>query len=139
MESLGLKLSPSKNKEMSEIKDFVKKLLSQPPSSPKTIDLEIDTDGDIHGLFEALLTIMTEILKHWYAPPITIGNISEEDLLRIIDYFASFGFKFNLEIKPELQARVLSNRDYLQKSRLEDMTFQMSHQGNRYTVRFSSL
>jgi hypothetical protein len=122
-----------------EIKEFVKKLLSQKPSQPNSIQLEIDTDDDVPGLFEVLLTIMTEILKSWYPPPITIGLISEEDLIRLIDYFASFGILFDLDIKPELQARVLSNRDYLEKSRLEDMTFQMSHENKRYTVRFSNI
>jgi len=122
-----------------EIKQFVQKLLATTPQAPNSVALEIDTDGDIHGLFEVLLMIMTEILKSWYPPPITIGAISEEDLSRLIDYFASFGIVFSLEIVPERQARVLSNRDYLQKSRLQDMTFQMSHSGNRYTVRFSNL
>lgn len=122
-----------------EIKQFVQKLLGTTPQAPNSVALEIDTDGDIHGLFEVLLMIMTEILKSWYPPPITIGAISEEDLSRLIDYFASFGIVFSLEIVPERQARVLSNRDYLQKSRLQDMTFQMSHSGNRYTVRFSNL
>ena len=122
-----------------EIKQFVQKLLATTPQTPNSVALEIDTDGDIHGLFEVLLMIMTEILKSWYPPPITIGAISEEDLSRLIDYFASFGIVFSLEIVPERQARVLSNRDYLQKSRLQDMTFQMSHSGNRYTVRFSNL
>lgn len=122
-----------------EIKQFVQKLLGASPQAPNSVALEIDTDGDIHGLFEVLLMIMTEILKSWYPPPITIGAISEEDLSRLIDYFASFGIVFSLEIVPERQARVLSNRDYLQKSRLQDMTFQMSHSGNRYTVRFSNL
>ena len=124
---------------MSEISEFVNKILSSPPSAPNSIQLEIDTDGDTQGLFEVLLMIMTDILKAWYPPPITIGAISEEDLVRLIDYFASFGIQFHLEIKPELQARVLSNRDYLQKSRLEEMTFQMSHQQKRYTIRFSNL
>lgn len=122
-----------------EIKQFVQKLVGASPQAPNSVVLEIDTDGDIHGLFEVLLMIMTEILKSWYPPPITIGAISEEDLSRLIDYFASFGIVFSLEIVPERQAQVLSNRDYLQKSRLQDMTFQMSHSGNRYTVRFSNL
>ena len=122
-----------------EITEFVKTLLQEPPKAANSIALEIDTDDDVHGLFEVLLMIMTEILKTWYPPPITIGRISEEDLARIIDYFGSFGIKFDLEIKPELQASVLSNRDYLKKSRLSDMTFQMSHDQKRYTVRFSNL
>jgi hypothetical protein len=121
------------------IQSFVEKLLKEPPGKPNSIELEIDTDGDVQGLFEVLLMIMTEILKSWYPPPITIGNISEEDLVRLIDYFASFGIQFVLEVQPETRARVVSNREYLQKSRLNDMTFQMSHNGNRYTVRFSNI
>ena len=121
------------------IPTFVQKLLKARPGPPNSIELEIDTDGDVHGLFEVLLMIMTEILKAWYPPPITIGQISEEDLIRLIDYFASFGIQFELEVLPEQKARVVSNRDYLQKSRLKDMTFQMSHNGNRYTVRFSNI
>ena len=121
------------------IKPFVDKLLATKPGPIQSIELEIDTDGDVHGLFEVLLMIMTEILKAWYPPPITIGMISEEDLVRLIDYFASFGIKFSLEVLPETRARVVSNRDYLKKSRLQDMTFQMSHNVNRYTVRFSNI
>lgn len=122
----------------SEIVRFVAKLLSQPPGSPNSIQLEIDTDGDVHGLFEVLLMIMTEILKKWYPPPITIGQISSDNQVRLIEYFASFGIKFQLNVEPELQARVVSNREYLKQSRLEQMTFQMSHEQKRYTVRFSN-
>jgi len=82
---------------------------------------------------------MTDILKQWYPPPITIGKISDEDLLRLQDYFASFGIKLQLEIQPEIRATAISNRSYLQKTKLEDMTFQMSNEGKRYTVRFSNI
>jgi len=122
-----------------EVQDFVKKLLKTSPATKNSIQLEIDTDGDVCGLFEVLLMIMTDILKQWYPPPITIGKISDEDLLRLQDYFASFGIKLQLEIQPEIRATAISNRSYLQKTKLEDMTFQMSNDGKRYTVRFSNI
>lgn len=123
-----------------EVSQFVKALLREPPKPPNHVHLEIDTDNDNTALFEFLLTTMTEILKLWYPPPITIGQISDEDLVRLIDYFASFGIQFRLSIANDnVSLGPIRNRDYLKKSRLEDMTFQMSHDGKRYTVRFSSL
>ena len=121
------------------VPEFVSKLLLTEPGAPHSVQLEIDTDGDEQGLFEVLLMTMTEILKQWYSPPITIGVISPENLVRLISYFASFGIKFALELDEHPHVISINNREYLQKSRLEQMKFQMSHEGRLYTVRFSNL
>lgn len=124
----------------SEVTNFVRMLLQSPPKPPNYVQLEVDTDGDVCALFEFLLMTMTELLKTWYPPPITIGQVSDEDLVRMMDYFASFGIKFALAIHAERgDMGPIRNREYLQKSRLEDMTFQVSYEGKRYTVRFSNL
>ena len=122
-----------------EIDEFVEKLLKTKPAKEKSIQLEIDTENDVCGLFEVLLMIMTGILKQWYPPPITISQISDEDLLRLIDYFASFGIQFTLTVLPEIDVGVHSNRDYLTKTKLEDMSFQMTHNQKRYSVCFSNM
>ena len=119
------------------VSEFVEKLLLTEPGAPHSVQLEIDTDGDIQALFEVLLTVMTDILKHWYSPPITIGVISTEHVARLIGYFASFGIQFTLDVDEQVTA--INNREYLQKSRLDEMRFQMSHQGKLYTARFSNL
>jgi hypothetical protein len=122
-----------------EIVEFVAELLKKPPGPPNSIQFEIDTDGDVQALFEALLITMTEILKTWYPPPITIALIADEDVARIKAYFASFGlmFHFNVEDKPDVL--YINNKEYLQKSRLEEMRFRVSSSQKLYTVRFSSL
>jgi hypothetical protein len=120
------------------IQSFVRELLRAPPGAPHSVQLEMDT-GDVHGMFEALLLIMTEILKSWYPPPISIGSISSEHLVRLIGYYASFGINFSLleeDIPPVLR---INNKTYLQESRLEVMKFQMSHGSKLYTVRFLPL
>lgn len=120
------------------IQSFVHELLRTPPGAPHSVQLEMDT-GDVHGMFEALLIIMTEILKSWYPPPISIGAISSEHLVRLIAYYASFGINFSLfeeDIPPVLR---INNKTYLQESRLENMKFQMSHGSKLYTVRFLPL
>ncbi len=121
------------------VAEFVQKLVATEPGAPHSVQLEIDTDGDIQALFEVLLMTMTEILKHWYSPPITIGVISHENLARLIGYFASFGIQFVLEVDETPRIISINNREYLRQSRLEQMRFQMSHQGKLYTVRFSNL
>ena len=123
----------------SEIPLFVNKLLETPPGKPHSVQLEIDTGGDVPAFFEVQLMIMTEILKRWYAPPISISTVSAEDLSRLIGYFASFGIEFKLTVEPEPRLLAIRNRAYIQQSRLEDMKFQVSHASNLYTVRFSTL
>jgi len=123
----------------SEATRFVNTLLQTEPGPAHSIQLEVDTGGDIHALFEFFLMTMTELLKRWYEPPITIGRISEENLVRLVGYFASFGFKFQLDIEENPRIVAIRNREYLDKSRLQDMKFQMSHEGRLYTVRFSIL
>jgi len=117
---------------------FVDKLLQTSAGAPYSVQLEIDTE-DTHGLFEVLLLIMTQILKKWYPPPITIGLVSDEDFLRLTEYFASFGMKIKLDVREVPRVLRLNNRDYLEQSRLEEMKFQMVHVDKLYTVNFSRL
>jgi hypothetical protein len=123
----------------SEVTQFVNSLLATSPRAPHSVHLDIDVDGDVAALFEVLLLTMTEMLKHWYEPPITISKISDVDLERMIDYFASFGIRFQLETAPEPPVLRIHNREYLQQSRLEQMKFQIAHENRLYTVRFSNL
>ena len=118
---------------------FVNSLLETEPGPARSIRLEVDTGGDEHALFEFLLMTMTEMLKRWYQPPITIGRVTPEHLAKLIGYFASFGFQFSLAIEENPRIVAIRNRDYLQQSRLSDMKFQMAHEGQLYTARFSIL
>ena len=122
-----------------EIVTFVDKLLETPPGKPHSVQLEIDTEGDMPAFFEVLLIIMTNILKRWYAPPISISNVSQEDLGRLVAYFASFGIEFNLSIEPVPRVLAIRNKAYIQESLLKDMKFQVSHNDQLYTVRFSMI
>jgi len=122
-----------------QIKDFVGSLLTTEPGAPFSVQLEVDTDGDVHALFEVLLMIMTEVLKRWYSPPITIGVITPVHLAKLIGYFASFGIQFSLEIDEHPRITSIHNGEYLQKSQLKDMKFKLTHAGKLYTVSFANL
>jgi hypothetical protein len=122
-----------------EIVEFVTELLKKPPGPPNSVQFEIDTDGDVQALFEVLLITMTEILKTWYPPPITIALISDEDVARLKAYFASFSLKFHFNVEDWTEELRIDNKMYLQKSKLEDMRFRVVGGEKLYTVRFSSL
>jgi len=118
-----------------ELTTFITTLLATPPSAPGSIQLEIDTDG-VTGLYEVLLTIMTESLKSWYPPPIQLSALTEVDHAKLAAYFASFGYVFKLEITEVPRVFRPANRDYLTQSRLPDMKFQMTNGGQLYTASF---
>lgn len=122
---------------MADIQAFITRLLSRPPGDPESVQLEVDTGGDVAAFFEVLLTIMTGILKAWYAPPISISRLTHGDLQKITAYFASFGVKFILSEEPTPAVLRINNREYETKHRLEDMKFQMTAGDKLYTVRFS--
>ncbi len=122
-----------------DVNRFVDRLVAREPGEPGSIQLEIDTDGDASALFEVLLLIMTELLKKWYEPPISIGRISVQNLQRLIAYFKSFNINFDLTEEPLPPVQVFSNRDYLYESELSAMKFQMAYADKLYTVRFSNI
>jgi hypothetical protein len=99
----------------------------------------LDVDGDIHALYEVLLTIMTEALKSWYPPPIQLSSLSATDHAKLVAYFASFGIVFTLTIAEIPRVFTPRNRDYLTHSQLPDMKFQMTNEGRLYTASFDYL
>jgi hypothetical protein len=121
-----------------DITTFTTALLATDPKPPGSIQLEIDTDG-LTGLYEVLLTIMTDVLKTWYPPPIQLSSLTTADHAKLAAYFASFGYRFHLEITDVPRVFRPTNRDYITQSRLPDMKFQMTNNGNLYTASFDFL
>ncbi len=122
---------------MSDIESFIYTLLADEPRPPKSLRLEIDTDGDPAAMFEALLTIFIGVLKRWYTPPINLTSVSEANLEKLTAYFSSFGVNLIVESEPEPRVVRIDNKAYENKRNLGDMTFQMTSGGNLYTVRFT--
>jgi hypothetical protein len=121
------------------VQAFLESLIAEEPKARHSIQLELDTDGDVPALFEVLLTIMTGILRTWYQPPINLSNLQPSDHAKLVAYFASFGYGFHLDITEVPRVFRARNRDYLQQNILTDMTFQMTNDGQLYTVHFSIL
>ena len=124
---------------MADIRAFVDRLLSGQPGPRNSIQMEVDTDGDIVGLFEVFLTIMTSLLKTWYPAPISFSRVEDTDWDKIRDYFASFGVRFHLFREEIPQVLRIDNRAYETKQQLEEMKFQMTAEDTLFTVRFTFL
>jgi hypothetical protein len=124
---------------MSSPQEFARTLFLTDPKPAHSVHLEFDTDGDAPALFEVLLLIFTEGLKTMYPPPIQISSISEESIVKIMSYFASFGMKMTLE-KTEVPAVLqIQNKKYLTQRDITNMTFQVAEHSYLYTVRFDFL
>jgi hypothetical protein len=122
-----------------DVQTFLAHLLSTPPKSPHSVDLEVDVDGDPAALFEVLLTLFIGILKKRYPPPIDISIISEQHIQECSDYFASFGIALNITIEPVPRVLRIDNKEYENKTDLRDMQFKMTGGPNLYTLRFGFL
>ena len=121
------------------VETFLESLIAEEPKAPHTIQLEVDTGGDVPALFEVLLTVMTGILRTWYQPPINLSRLEPTDHAKLVAYFASFGYGFHLEITEVPMVFQSRNRDYLQQRQLSEMKIQMTNRAQLYTVYFSIL
>jgi len=124
---------------MSTPQDFARTIFSSDPNPPHSIDLEFDTGGDAAALFEVLLLIFTEGLKTMYAPPIHISQVTDQSIVKIMQYFASFGIELTIEKTDVPSVLHIKNDRYLQQQNIHDMNFQVAEAGFLYTVRFRFL
>jgi hypothetical protein len=118
------------------VQDFIQALLTTEPQAPHSVQLVVDTDGDMPALFEVLLTVMIGILKKWYPAPIRFGRISESHLDTLKAYFKSFGMKISIDETEEPRVLRIDNKAYEHQQRLDKMTFQTTDGGMLYTVTF---
>jgi len=120
---------------MDSIDDFCEALFSKEPERPGGVDLTIYVD-EPSELFEALLLIMTNGLKRWYGPRINISNVDTEHILKLRQYFLSFGIIIDIEDEDKPDIYSIDNRAYLNKKSLDDMTFTVEGSQKLFTVKF---
>jgi len=121
---------------MSSVEDFARELFNEPPKPQGTVDLSIDI-SEPSEFFEVCLIIMTEGMKKWYGQRINIADVSAKDMVRLQEYFLSFGLLLVLDIADEPDIYMIDNKAYITKTRLQDMTFSVAANQKIYTVRFT--
>lgn len=120
---------------MSSVEDFADQLFSVPPGRQGTVNLDIDVD-EPSEFFEVLLLIMTQGLKKWYGARINIGDVSAEHIVKLQEYFLSFGIRIIVDRVAEPGVYMIDNKAYMEKKKLEEMTFTVAANKHLYTVHF---
>lgn len=83
------------------IEDLIKKIINNPPSPPKAHNLVFEDFEGVKHIFEFCMEVFTKlsIAKFGNANgKVDISKWTDKTILLIGEYFASFGFKFNVII-----------------------------------------
>jgi hypothetical protein len=120
---------------MSSVQDFANEIFSSEPKPAGTVNLDIDV-SEPSEFFEVCLIIMTEGMKKWYGPRINIADVSAEHIVRLREYFLSFGVLLIVDTADEPDIYMIDNKAYVEKTDLKDMTFSVAAHKKLYTVRF---
>jgi len=121
---------------MSSVDEFCDALFSKDPEGPGKVDLTIDVN-EASEFFEVLLLVMTNGLKKWYGQRINIGDVDIKHIVKLKEYFISFGVNIDIaeEDKPDIYS--IDNSAYLNKKYLDEMMFTVEGPAKLFTVKFS--
>jgi hypothetical protein len=120
---------------MSSVEEFAASLFSKEPGAPGSMSLDIDVETPPE-FFEVLLLIVTAGMKRWYGDRIDITKISEAHLKRLQEYFLSFNITFRIDKQAEPDLYMIDNKAYLEKDKLDDMSFTVAANGSLWILRF---
>jgi len=84
-----------------DIDELIEKVISNPPSPPKTYLLQFEDIHNAKGLFEFCMEVFTKLSKRKYGDAsgkVNIASWTPQTLTLINEYFMSMGFKFNVHI-----------------------------------------
>ena len=80
-----------------DIDDIIPQIFNNEPGNAKSLQLSFDVSEE-YELFKLLVHILTEGLKILYSNnenKVILENLTDEDFLKIKQYFNSFGFIIN--------------------------------------------
>lgn len=120
---------------MSSVDDFCDALFARDPDGPGSVDLTVDVN-DASEFFEVLLLVMTNGLKKWYGQRVNIGEVEIAHIVKLKEYFMSFGVIIDIETEDKPDIYSIDNRAYLNKKGLDEMTFTVEGPEKLYTVKF---
>jgi hypothetical protein len=121
------------------VHEFIRTLLKKEPQAPHTVELEVDTDGDVPALFEVLISVFTGIMSSWYPSPIKLASVTSEKKERVEAYFKSFGIDLHFTSTPLTDVQnvlKIDNNAYLRERRLEDMNMQIMDGDQIFKIAF---
>ena len=97
-----------------EIDDIIDNLFSIEPKDKKSINLIFDNTNKEEGLFKQLLEILVKGMKQLFSKDgstVNIQELSEDDFLKLKQYFWSFGFDVKYDINEPPINKSKNNND----------------------------
>ncbi len=122
-----------------DILEITRTIVSQPPKEPNSIQLDFsDAEQNVTSkeLFETLLMMFTEAMKILYGDlngKVNLANVTHEDFNKINEYFHSFGFNVDYNIRP---LNDIEQPDYREKKELKDHYMRLRSNNMLYLISF---
>lgn len=121
---------------MDSINDFARHVFNGSPGAAGSVALDIDVESPSE-FFEVLLLIMTYGMKQWYGERVNVADISAEHMVKLQHYFLSFGVILHIDKKDEPDIYMIDNKAYMEKHKLDDMTFTIAAHKSLFTIWFT--
>jgi len=135
--------------------DFINYLFSDSPKDVGEVKLELPIEGvepnknlGLHE-FEQLLMIFVDGLKYFYGKDgkVDINKLTEEDIIKVNEYFISMNYEVNLEVFPSVTDYVFKFPNYFKnqehirpETKLEDFYYEVFNNDNKvFRISFKKL
>ena len=122
-----------------DIVEITRTIFSKPPKDSNSIQLDFsDADHNLSSkeLFEVLLMMFTEGMKTLFGDnngKVNLGNVTHNDFNKINEYFHSFGFNVDYNIR---QLNAVEQADYTEKKELKDHYMRLRSNNMMYIISF---
>ena len=122
-----------------DILEITRTIFSKPPKDPNSIQLDfsnMEHDLSSKELFETLLMMFTEGMKMLYGDSngkVNLGNVTYNNFNKINEYFHSFGFNVDYNIRP---LNTIEQPDYSEKKELKDHYMRLRSNNMMYIISF---
>ena len=128
-----------------ELEEVIISIFTNPPGETNSYPISFDTNN-LKQLFESLLIIFTNGMKILFGNQngvVELGNLSENDIILVRDYFSSMGFIFYFDIyddsnenRDKTQKMKYTNLNLNNNSRLKDLFFPLLSKEKIYLINF---
>lgn len=128
------------------IEQLIEKLITNPPENPKTFNLEFENFENVKNIFEFCMEFFIKLSVAKYGNgkgKIDITTWTTHTIQTIGEYFASFGFKFNIIITelndPNMPIYNSMRHDVIQitpQTHLSNIVYMLKQAGKVYIISF---
>lgn len=128
------------------VEDLIEKIINNPPSPPKAHHLVFEDFDGVKNIFEFCMEVFTKLSVTKFgngAGKVDVSKWTDKTIQLISEYFASFGFKFNIIITvpndPNMTIYNAMRHDvihYKPDTHLSSIVYMLKHTEQAYIISF---